>query len=254
MMAPEVKKPRKGVYLLPNMITTLSMFLGFLSMVWAVQGRFESACLAILLSAVMDGLDGKVARLTYTASEFGVQYDSLSDLVAFGIAPAMLMWQWELSALGRMGLAAAFIYAACGALRLARFNVSTAAVGKRFFIGLPIPAGGCTVVTFVFCAAHFPAIMASALPYMTLVLAIGVGVLMVSKVRYFSFKEYDFLRAHPIRTMLFFLLVLGTVISFPRVMGFVLCAVYIIGGIVYTFVILPRRNRQLLRALSPQSD
>ena len=253
-MAPEVKKPRKGVYLLPNMITTLSMFLGFLSMVWAVQGRFESACLAILLSAVMDGLDGKVARLTNTASEFGVQYDSLSDLVAFGIAPAMLMWQWELSALGRMGLAAAFIYAACGALRLARFNVSTAAVGKRFFIGLPIPAGGCTVVTFVFCAAHFPAIMASALPYMTLVLAIGVGVLMVSKVRYFSFKEYDFLRAHPIRTMLFFLLVLGTVISFPRVMGFVLCAVYIIGGVVYTFVILPRRNRQLLRALSPQSD
>lgn len=253
-MAPEVKKPRKGVYLLPNMITTLSMFLGFLSMVWAVQGRFESACFAILLSAVMDGLDGKVARLTNTASEFGVQYDSLSDLVAFGIAPAMLMWQWELSALGRMGLAAAFIYAACGALRLARFNVSTAAVGKRFFIGLPIPAGGCTVVTFVFCAAHFPAVMASALPYMTLVLAIGVGVLMVSKVRYFSFKEYDFLRAHPIRTMLFFLLVLGTVISFPRVMGFVLCAVYIIGGVVYTFVILPRRNRQLLRALSPQSD
>ena len=253
-MAPEVKKPRKGVYLLPNMITTLSMFLGFLSMVWAVQGRFESACLAILLSAVMDGLDGKVARLTNTASEFGVQYDSLSDLVAFGIAPAMLMWQWELSALGRMGLAAAFIYAACGALRLARFNVSTAAVGKRFFIGLPIPAGGCTVVTFVFCAAHFPAIMASALPYMILVLAIGVGVLMVSKVRYFSFKEYDFLRAHPIRTMLFFLLVLGTVMSFPRVMGFVLCAVYIIGGVVYTFVILPRRNRQLLRALSPQSD
>ena len=253
-MAPEVKKPRKGVYLLPNMITTLSMFLGFLSMVWAVQGRFESACFAILLSAVMDGLDGKVARLTNTASEFGVQYDSLSDLVAFGIAPAMLMWQWELSALGRMGLAAAFIYAACGALRLARFNVSTAAVGKRFFIGLPIPAGGCTVVTFVFCAAHFPAIMASALPYMTLFLAIGVGVLMVSKVRYFSFKEYDFLRAHPIRTMLFFLLVLGTVISFPRVMGFVLCAVYIIGGLVYTFVILPRRNRQLLRALSPQSD
>ena len=253
-MAPEVKKPRKGVYLLPNMITTLSMFLGFLSMVWAVQGRFESACFAILLSAVMDGLDGKVARLTNTASEFGVQYDSLSDLVAFGIAPAMLMWQWELSALGRMGLAAAFIYAACGALRLARFNVSTAAVGKRFFIGLPIPAGGCTVVTFVFCAAHFPAIMASALPYMILVLAIGVGVLMVSKVRYFSFKEYDFLRAHPIRTMLFFLLVLGTVISFPRVMGFVLCAVYIIGGVVSTFVILPRRNRQLLRALSPQSD
>lgn len=253
-MASELKKPRKGVYLLPNMITTLSMFLGFLSMVWSAQGRFESACFAILLSAVMDGLDGKVARLTNTASEFGVQYDSLSDLVAFGIAPAMLLWQWNLSALGRVGVAAAFIYAACGALRLARFNVSTAAVGKRFFIGLPIPAGGCTVVTFVFCAAHFPDVMSIVLPYMALVLAVGVGVLMVSRVRYFSFKEYDFLRAHPVRTMLSFLLVLATVISVPRVMGFVLCAVYIAGGLVYTFVILPRRNRQLLRALSPQSD
>ena len=253
-MASELKKPRKGVYLLPNMITTLSMFLGFLSMVWSAQGRFEAACFAILLSAVMDGLDGKVARLTNTASEFGVQYDSLSDLVAFGIAPAMLLWQWNLLALGRVGVAAAFIYAACGALRLARFNVSTAAVGKRFFIGLPIPAAGCTVVTFVFCASYFPSIMNVVLPYMALVLAVGVGVLMVSRVRYFSFKEYDFLRAHPIRTMLSFLLVLATVISVPRVMGFVLCAVYIAGGLVYTFVILPRRNRQLLRALSPQSD
>lgn len=138
----EKKKPHKGVYLLPNMITTLSMFLGFLSMVWAVQGRFEEAGMAILVSALMDGLDGKVARLTNTASEFGVQYDSLADLVAFGLAPAMLLWQWQLQAFGRLGVAAAFIYAACGALRLARFNVSTAAVGKRFFIGLPIPAGG----------------------------------------------------------------------------------------------------------------
>ncbi len=253
-MTTEVKKPRKGVYLLPNMITTLSMFLGFLSMVWAGQGRFEAACMAILLSAVMDGLDGKVARLTNTASEFGVQYDSLSDLVAFGLAPAMLLWQWQLQSFNRVGIAAAFIYAACGALRLARFNVSTAAAGKRFFIGLPIPAGGCTIVTFVFFAALFPEVLQPVTPYVALLLALGVGTLMVSRVRYFSFKEYDFLRAHPVRTMLAFLLVLATVISFPRVMGFMLCAVYIAGGFVYTFVILPRRDRQLLRALSPQSD
>lgn len=253
-MAVERRKPRKGVYLLPNMITTLSMFLGFLSMVWSGQGRFEAACFAILLSAVMDGLDGKVARLTNTASEFGVQYDSLSDLVAFGLAPAMLLWHWQLAALGRVGVAAAFIYAACGALRLARFNISTAAVGKRFFIGLPIPAAGCTLVTFVFFAALFPDGIRPALPYMALVLGVGVGVLMVSRTRYFSFKEYDFLRLHPIRAMLGFLLVLGTVISAPRTMGFVLSAAYIAGGMVYTMVILPRRNRQLLRALSPQSD
>ncbi|MBQ9452933.1 MAG: CDP-diacylglycerol--serine O-phosphatidyltransferase [Desulfovibrio sp.] len=253
-MSPEPKKPHKGIYLLPNMITTLSMFLGFISMVWATQGRFEPACFAILLSAVMDGLDGKVARLTHTSSEFGVQYDSLSDLVAFGIAPAMLLWQWQLSTLGRVGVAAAFIYAACGALRLARFNVSTAAVGKRFFIGLPIPAAGCTVVTLVFFASLLPSATNVVMPYAALLITVGAGVLMVSRVRYFSFKEYDFLRAHPIRTMLTFLLVLGTVISEPRFMGFVLCLVYIAGGLVYSFIILPRRNRQLLRALSPQSE
>lgn len=253
-MTTEKKKPHKGIYLLPNMITTLSMFLGFLSMVWAVQGRFEAACMAILLSALMDGLDGKVARLTNTASEFGVQYDSLADLVAFGLAPAMLLWQWQLETFGRLGVAAAFIYAACGALRLARFNVSSGAVGKRFFIGLPIPAGGCTVVTFVFFASIFPEFLRSVTPYLSLLLAVGVGILMVSKVRYFSFKEYDFLRAHPIRSMLSFLLILALVVSLPRIMAFVLCAVYIAGGLIYTYVILPRRNRQLLRALSPQSD
>lgn len=253
-MTQENKKPRRSVYLLPNMITTLSMFLGFLSITWAVQGQYEPACLAILVSAIMDGLDGKVARMTNSTSEFGVQYDSLSDLVAFGIAPAMLAWQWQLSALGRVGVAAAFAYAACGALRLARFNVSTSAAGKRFFIGLPIPAGGCTVVCFVFFASLFAESLHSLLPYMTLALTVIVGVLMVSKVRYFSFKEYDFFHAHPIRVMLAFLLVLGTVISAPRVMGFVLCAAYIAGGLAYTFIVLPRRNRQLLRALSPQSE
>ncbi len=250
----EKKKPHKGVFLLPNMITTLSMFLGFLSMVWAVQGRFEEACMAILVSALMDGLDGKVARLTNTASEFGVQYDSLADLVAFGLAPAMLLWQWQLQTFGRLGVAAVFIYAACGALRLARFNVSTAAVGKRFFIGLPIPAGGCTVVTFVFFAPLFPDLLNSVTPYFALFLSVGVGVLMVSRVRYFSFKEYDFLRAHPIRTMVTFFFLLALVVSLPRLFGFLLCAIYIAGGLAYTFVILPRRNRQLLRALSPQSD
>lgn len=250
----ENKKPHRGVFLLPNMITTLSMFLGFLSMVWAVQGRFEEACMAILVSALMDGLDGKVARLTNTASEFGVQYDSLADLVAFGLAPAMLLWQWQLQAFGRLGVAAAFIYAACGALRLARFNVSAAAVGKRFFIGLPIPAGGCTVVTFIFFASLLPEFLESVTPYFALLLSVGVGVLMVSRVRYFSFKEYDFLRAHPFRTMVTFLFLLALVVSLPRLFGFLLCALYIAGGLVYTFVVLPRRNRQLLRALSPQSD
>lgn len=245
------KKPVKGAYILPNMLTTLSMFLGFLAIVWAGQGRFEGACLAILASALMDGLDGKVARLTNTASEFGVQYDSLADLVAFGLAPALLIWHWQLCNLGRVGIAAAFIYAACGALRLARFNVSVSIVSKRFFMGLPIPAAGCSLVTFVFFAALFPDALNKFTPYAALVLAIGIGLLMVSSVRYFSFKEYDFLQAHPIRAMVAFLFLLALIVSLPRVFGFVYCALYILGGLFYTFIILPKRSRALRELSSP---
>lgn len=252
MEKPADKKPARGVYLLPNMITTLSMFLGFLSMVWAAQGRFDAACMAILVSALMDGLDGKVARLTNTASDFGVQYDSLADLVAFGLAPAFLFWHWQLFHLGRAGVAGAFIYTACGALRLARFNVTTSAIGKRFFIGLPIPAGGCTIVTFVFFAGIFPAALRQAIPGVALAVIVLTGILMVSRIRYFSFKEYDFFHAHPVRIMLAFLFLLALLISLPRVFSFAYCAIYIIGGIIYTFIILPRRNRPL-RALSSQN-
>lgn len=254
MDEPEVKKPPKSIYLLPNMLTTLSMFLGFLAIVWASRGLFESACMAILVSALMDSLDGKVARLTNTASEFGVQYDSLADLVAFGLAPAFLLWHWQLSSLGRFGVAAAFIYTACGALRLARFNITTASIGKRFFIGLPIPAAGCTVVTFVFFAADLPESWLPVFPYAALLLAIFTGLLMVSRVHYFSFKEYDFLRAHPVRSMVTFLFLLALLISLPRIFSFAYCALYIAGGIVYTYILLPRHNSQLERALASEEE
>lgn len=251
----EKKLPvHKSIYLLPNLITSLSMFMGFLSMVWAVQSRFEEAGLAIVLSALLDGMDGKVARLTHTASEFGVQYDSLADLIAFGLAPAFLLWQWQLESLGRFGVVGAFLFAACGALRLARFNISTAVTGKRFFIGLPIPAAGCTVVAFLYFAGILPEFFLPALPYVSIVIALGLGVLMVSRVRYFSFKEYDFLRAHPVRYLLAVMVIFGLVYAQPRLFGFLLCAVYICGGLYYSFVILPRRNRQLLRALNLQDE
>lgn len=254
MAGSDKKKPAKGVYLLPNMLTTLSMFLGFLSIVWSSQGRFEAAGMAILVSALMDGLDGKVARLTNTTSEFGVQYDSLADLIAFGMAPAFLLWHWQLFNFGRVGVAAAFIYTACGALRLARFNVSTTIVGKRFFVGLPIPAGGCTVVTFVFFASAFSSASGAPFSWLALLLAIAIGILMFSRVRYFSFKEYDFLQAHPLRSMLAFLFLLALLISLPRIFGFIYCLLYIAGGLAYTYIILPRRNRQLLHALSSQKQ
>jgi CDP-diacylglycerol--serine O-phosphatidyltransferase len=247
------KKRVKGVYLLPNMITTMSLFFGFLAMVWAMQGQYETAALSLLLAALMDGLDGKVARLTNTASEFGIQYDSLADLAAFGIAPAVLLWQWQLQQFGRTGIAVAFFYTACGALRLARFNITTS-TGKRFFIGLPIPASACTVACFIFFSAPLSPFVAKGIPYAAFALTIVLGLVMVSSVRYFSFKEFDFLRAHPIRSMFTFIVILALVMSAPKIIGFMLCAVYIASGPTYSFIILPRRNRRLLRQAAPQES
>lgn len=249
----ERKPPiHKGVYILPNMITTLSLFSGFLGILWAIAGGYEAAAMAILFAALMDGLDGKVARLTNSASEFGVQYDSLADLVAFGAAPALLMWQWQLHAFGRLGIAVAFIYMACGALRLARFNVSTAVTSKKFFIGIPIPAAGCSVVTLIFFKEFIPTWFEPFFPAVVLGMTLLLGILMVSRVRYISFKEYGFLKAHPFSSMVTVLLIFSLVASQPKLLGFILCLGYIISGLVYTFIILPRRNRELLRGLSLQ--
>lgn len=249
----ERKAPiHKGVYILPNMITTLSLFSGFLGMLWSIDGQFEAAAMAILFAALMDGLDGKVARLTNTASEFGVQYDSLADLVAFGVSPALLMWQWQLHSFGRLGIAVTFIFMACGALRLARFNVSTAVTSKKFFVGMPIPAAGCSLVTLVFFKEFVPDWGAGLLPAGALALTLLLGILMVSRVRYISFKEYGFLKAHPFSSMVTGLLVFSLVASQPKLLGFLLCLGYIVSGLVYTFIILPRRNRELLRGLSLQ--
>lgn len=241
MDSSETRKPAKGVYLLPNMLTTLSMFLGFLSIVWASQGRFEGAAFAILISALMDSLDGKVARLTNTASDFGVQYDSLADLVAFGLAPAVLLWHWQLYTFGRVGIAVAFIYTACGALRLARFNITTYTMGKRFFMGVPIPVAGCTLTTFIFFSRLFSDPDHIIISWCALIMVACCGLLMVSRARYFSFKEYDVFRAHPVRTMIAFLFLLGLLISVPRFFSFIYCLVYIFGGLLYTYIYLPRQ-------------
>jgi CDP-diacylglycerol--serine O-phosphatidyltransferase len=241
------------VYILPNLITTASLFSGFLGLIWSLSGDFEGAALAVLFAALMDGLDGKVARLTHTDSEFGVQYDSLADLIAFGVSPAVLFWQWQLHAFDRLGLAAAFIFTACGALRLARFNVSASAAAagsKKFFTGLPIPAAGCTAASLVLFREFIPAFMSPVLPAFCLGLTFVLGMLMVSRVRYASFKEYGFVRARPFSAFVTVLLLFSLIASQPRLLGFLLCMAYIASGLLYSFVILPRRNRVLLRNFS----
>jgi CDP-diacylglycerol--serine O-phosphatidyltransferase len=185
---------RRGIYLLPNLFTTGGLFGGFYAIIAASQGRYESACVAIFIAAVLDGIDGRVARLTNTQSEFGVQYDSLADLVSFGMAPALVMYYWALSSLkvdgvtpGKIGWLTAFLYAACAALRLARFNSQVAQVDKRWFIGLASPAAAGLMASFVWTCSdrQFDGFQ---MRYVAVVVTVIAALLMVSRIRYSSFK------------------------------------------------------------------
>jgi CDP-diacylglycerol--serine O-phosphatidyltransferase len=189
------RRPRpRGIYLLPNLFTSGGLFAGFFAIIAASQGRFEAACVAIFIAGVLDGVDGRVARLTNTQSEFGVQYDSLADLVSFGMAPALVMYYWALSTyrldgvtVGRIGWLAAFLYAACAALRLARFNSQVAQVDKRWFVGLASPAAAGLMASFVW-TCHDLGLHGRELRHAALALTIAAGLLMVSRIRYSSFK------------------------------------------------------------------
>jgi CDP-diacylglycerol--serine O-phosphatidyltransferase len=188
-------RPRgRGIYLLPNLFTTGGLFSGFFAIIAASQGRFEAACVAIFIAAVLDGVDGRVARMTNTQSEFGVQYDSLADLISFGMAPALVMYYWALSAfkldgptLGKIGWLAAFLYAACAALRLARFNSQVAQVDKRWFIGLASPAAAGLMASFVW-TCHDLGLRGPDLRIAALAVTVAAALLMVSRLRYTSFK------------------------------------------------------------------
>lgn len=188
-------RPRgRGIYLLPNLFTTGALFSGFFAIIAASQQRFEAACIAIFIAAILDGLDGRVARLTNTQSEFGVQYDSLSDLISFGMAPSLLMYHWALfsmkldgSTLGRIGWLAAFLYAACAALRLARFNTQVGVVDKRWFIGLNSPSSAGLMASFVWVCSDL-GWSGDELRYAALAVTVTAALLMVSRIRYNSFK------------------------------------------------------------------
>lgn len=247
-----MNQPRhKGFYILPNLITTASLFSGFLAVMWAVSGRFEHSAFAILASAVLDGLDGRVARLTNSTSDFGVQFDSLSDLVAFGFAPAVTIFLWQTKAFGRLGLLASFLFLACAALRLARFNVQRGTISKKFFIGLPTPASACTLATLVLVIPYLPeGFPPRTLAGIILGLVYVLSFLMVSRVRYFSFKEMAFIKAHPFTVTATMILLFVVVASEPTLFGFVLFMGYAVSGIVYTFVIFPLRSSRRLRGPS----
>jgi CDP-diacylglycerol--serine O-phosphatidyltransferase len=253
-MVGEMSLPRhKSVYLLPNLLTTASLFIGFLGLTWAIQGDFVSCALCILASCVFDGLDGKVARLTNSTSEFGVQLDSLADLVAFGVVPAVMAYLWVLEGFGRLGLIAAFLFMACGALRLARFNVQTATTPKKHFVGLPIPAAACTLATLVLFTVYLPeSVVETMLPTFTLALVYVLSFFMVSTIRFYSFKELSAFTAHPFSWMVTAILVFSLVASRPRLLGFIIFLGYLISGPLYTLFLLSRRGKRLLRDSSKE--
>ncbi len=242
-----VQKKRRGIYLLPNMITTAGLFSGFYSIVAAMNGRFEAAAVAIFIAMIMDGIDGRVARLTHTQSEFGVQYDSLSDMVCFGLAPALVMYEWSLQSMvsvgwAKLGWLAAFIYAASTALRLARFNAQVATAEKSHFRGLPSPSAAGVLAGLVWAATDL-GIPGKDLVYLVFVLTIAIGMLMVSNIRYYSFKEFNVKNKVSVVALLAVVLVYAFASIDPPKVLFAGFLVYAISGIVYTLVEIRRRRR-----------
>ncbi|AJE02989.1 CDP-diacylglycerol--serine O-phosphatidyltransferase [Geobacter pickeringii] len=233
---------RKGIYILPNLFTTGSLFAGFYGMVATMNGDFKSAALWILASSIFDGLDGKVARLTGTSSKFGVEYDSLADLVSFGVAPGLLMYKWALQPFGRLGWLAAFLFVVCGALRLARFNVQVNTVENKRFVGLPIPAAASMVSATVLLFYHF-GWPSSYKKVAILVLIYLLAFLMVSSFRYYSFKDPELIKRQPFAFLVLAVLLFIVIAAEPLVMLFVIFICYTFSGIIGFLMTWPRRRR-----------
>lgn len=191
-----LKRRRKGIYVLPNLFTLAALFGGFYAIVMAINGRFDLAAIGVFCAMILDSLDGRVARMTNTQSAFGEQMDSLSDMVSFGAAPALISYVWALKGLGRWGWLAAFVYCACAALRLARFNVNTAVVDKRYFQGLPSPAAAALIAGFIWVAADM-GVPGSSLAWPMFVVALYAGLTMVTNVPFYSFKDVRMKRSVP---------------------------------------------------------
>jgi CDP-diacylglycerol---serine O-phosphatidyltransferase len=221
---------RRGIYLLPNLLTLAALFAGFYAVIAGMSGDFNEAGWAILIAAICDGLDGRIARLTNTQSAFGAQFDSLSDMVSFGVAPSLIMFSWGFGPLERVGWAASFIYMSCAAIRLARFNVQLGTVDKRFFVGLqsPLAAG---IVTFVPWVAHkYGVEVTPAIAYLSAMLTVFVGLLMVSNYKYFSFKEVHFKGTVPIIFFIFAVVFLVVVAQNPHEVLLLMCVLYGFSG------------------------
>jgi CDP-diacylglycerol---serine O-phosphatidyltransferase len=258
------KRPRRGIYLLPNLFTTGAMFAGFYAIVAGFMGDFTPAAIAVFVAALLDGMDGRVARLTGTQSEFGVQYDSLSDLVSFGLAPALVLYTWSLQYLrgygpvwSKVGWCAAFLYMACSALRLARFNTQVGVADKRYFQGLASPAAAGLCMSFVWTMENL-GVEGQWLCFFTPILAVVAGLLMVSRVRYHSFKAWPRNDRVPFVWIILAVLVLVALALNTAGVLLVLAVIYVLSGPVLTLWGLrsraSRRRMRMLRRNAPSQE
>lgn len=233
--------------MLPNLFTTANLFCGFYSVIAAMKGMYEVAALAILIAVVLDSLDGRIARMTHTTSRFGGEYDSLCDLVSFGVAPAIMIYNWSLFSFGKWGWLVAFLFVVCGALRLARFNVQVGIIDSRVFNGLPIPGGAAVLATFIMLfyylggEGRFPS-----LPIMIGVAA--TAIFMVSNIKYYSFKDLNYFSRKPFMSFVMIVLILVIVAAEPQIMLFTFAFGYSLTGPLVGLLKLLRRNRKNFEA------
>lgn len=236
------KVRRKGIYLLPNLLTLGALFAGFYAIIAGMNGNFNAAGWAILIAAILDGLDGRVARLTNTQSAFGAQFDSLADMVSFGVAPALIVFSWALSSLGNAGWAASFIFISCAALRLARFNVQLGTVDKRFFVGLQSPVAAGLVTFVVWVGYKYGIEPVGWVSVATAILTAFTGLLMISNYRYYSFKEVHFKGTVPYVVFLLAVVLLVVIAQNPHEVLFGMCLLYAISGPAISLYRMSRRR------------
>lgn len=257
-MSPDKSIRRRGVYLLPNLLTSAALFAGFYSIITGINGKFEAAAIAIIVAGLLDGLDGRVARLTNTQSDFGEQYDSLADLISFGLAPALLAFNWSLSSLGeistmagKLGWLAAFLFVACAALRLARFNTQVGIEDKRYFQGLASPAAAGTLVFTIwfFVDNHVAGETVSWLIFFEIIV---LGILMFSRIRYYSFKTGPSGDKVPGTWIFLAVLIIVLLALDPPIMGMIFGSAYVLSGLLVT--VAGRRNWKLKRGKRPHKQ
>lgn len=232
---------KKGIYILPNLFTSAGLFSGFYSIISSMQERYDVAAIAILVAAVLDALDGRIARMTNTSSKFGAEYDSLADVIAFGVAPGILAYTWSLSTFGKWGWAVAFLFVACGALRLARFNIQIGIVESKVFNGLPIPGAACVLATSVLLFYK----MGGEGRFDHLSVIIGVfclALLMVSSVKFYSFKDLNYFARKPFMSLVAIILIMILVYVEPEIMIFTFVAGYSLSGPLWSVYKLLRRT------------